>query len=248
MVEASSKSTAGEVEWKSALYLFAFICLGFMIFFGIRDPDYSKMLICGISAGTILVFAHLGSIARWKVSISEGLELETREVIAEAKHTIDELRALAEAISSISLSLVKRSGRFGGFSDDEAAIIKQSIDSTLAQLGVEPNRIDEISAEWFKWQDYDYASFILGGNQTPHHFPDGYDIMGEWGATRPKWPDNITTPEVLETFLRKHSCLSEFRSELLDDYRHFLLNRNHRRPDVWAKRREWANTALTPNT
>jgi len=86
----------------------------------------------------LLVAANLDRISEFKASKSgfEARTREVREVIAEAKSTVSELQLLARNIGELTLSLVKRSGRFGGYNEDEKEKIKSSVLDVLRKVGI----------------------------------------------------------------------------------------------------------------
>jgi hypothetical protein len=64
------------------------------------------------------IAANLDRIAEFKAS-ARGVEAKTREVIARAETAVSELQMLARIVGTLTLSLVKRSGRIGDYSDAE---------------------------------------------------------------------------------------------------------------------------------
>ena len=78
---------------------------------------------------------NLDRISEFKAS-SKGIEARTRDVVARAETAIAELRLLAVQIAELTLSLLKRSGRMGGYTDDEETAFKDSVLGVLTKIGV----------------------------------------------------------------------------------------------------------------
>lgn len=79
-----------------------------------------------MASAVLLIMANLDQIAEFKAS-GAGIEARTRDVLARAQNTQNELQRLSKRVASISLSLVKRSGRLGGYSENEQEQIKSSV-------------------------------------------------------------------------------------------------------------------------
>lgn len=90
--------------------------------------------------------------------------------------------------------------------------------------------------DWDKLTEFDYAYGILGDN-APSDLPQ--EEVEEWNKLRAGGLDHIPSPEAIEKFLQKGNKLTPERQELLADYRYYIEHHEHRRPDVWLKRREW---------
>lgn len=93
------------------------------------------MWLMGIISVAFLFFANLERISKLKFG-KTGFEAETREVVREARSTIKELRDLSKIMVSSILGLVKRTGRFGGYSYDEKEQIKEQTVAVLMGLGI----------------------------------------------------------------------------------------------------------------
>ena len=94
------------------LTFLAVIAFGFCVYCGV-SKNHQSMWVLFILCMALLFFANLERFKRLKVDKS-GFEAETREVIREAKSTINELQDLSKIMANISLGLLKRAGRFGG--------------------------------------------------------------------------------------------------------------------------------------
>ena len=184
----------------------------------------------------LLITANLDQISEFKASGS-GIEAKTREVIARAENTLSELQLLARNIGELTLSLVKRSGRWGGYADGEQEKMKTSVLEVLKKVGIPETEFPIILSEWNRFIEFDYAHAILGGNIIPDTKSDA--LMQDWKSLRERGIVNIPTPKDIRSFLTKHNLMTQTLDEYLKDYEHFLAHKEHRRPDVWTERKHW---------
>lgn len=183
----------------------------------------------------LLIAANLDRIAEFKATKS-GIEARTRDVIAKAESTLDELQLLARNVGELTLSLVMRSGRIGGYDDDEQDKIKGSVLGVLRKVGIHEAEFPEILAEWNRFIEFDYSHAILGGHLVPENAPNA---MGEWKALRRGSVADAPTPNEIREFLTKHGFMTDQLEEYLLDYEHFRQHKQHRRPEVWKQRHGW---------
>lgn len=189
-----------------------------------------------LAAATLTLFiGSIDRIRKFKLS-QEGIEAETRELVRETKGTLDELRYLAAIVAKSTLSLAIRSGRFGGYSDQDMEMLRHEIAQTLRHLGLPNDKIEEAEQDLYLFTEYDYALFITGGHQIPADLPR--DKIGAWEALRNHGVAGRPSPDQLKTTLRDLGILTTERSELIEDYRFYIKYRRHRRPDVWASRNQ----------
>ena len=190
----------------------------------------------GVAFIALLIAANLDRISEFKATIG-GVEARTRDVVTRAETAISELQLLAAKIAELSLSLVKRQGRLGGYSDAEEDSIRDSMLSVLTKLGLSENKIQSVLHEWHQCVDFDYTHLILGGHQIPDD-PTS-EVLEEWQALRKGGMTNIPSPQILRRFLSKHGYLTPKVNEHINDYEYYLQNRSHRRPDAWSDRMNW---------
>lgn len=157
----------------------------------------------------------------------------SREV-EEATETLKRVRELAHLTAASTLSLVKMSGRMGGYTDAEEDEIKRSMIALLKQLNLTDAEVEEALSRWHQVVEYDYVHFLLGGNIVPDGFTD--QERREWSQLRDGGIQNNPSPDVVEDYLARTSTLDEERKGLVEDYRHYVTHREHRRPRVWAAR------------
>lgn len=190
----------------------------------------------------LLVAANLDRISEFKASRS-GIEAKTREVIARAETTLSELQLLGRNVAEVTLSLVKRSGRLGGYTDDEQESIKESVLTVLKKVGVPEKELLDVLKDWHTFVEFDYAHAILGG----HTVPEGVDpaVAQEWKAIRSGGIVRVPTPEEIRTFLTKHRLSIDCLDDYLKDYEYYRLHRKHRRPEIWKDRSNWGRLKKT---
>jgi hypothetical protein len=190
----------------------------------------------------LLIAANLDRISEFKAS-GRGVEARTREILTQAQNAISELQLLAQITGELTLSLVKRSGRLGGYADDEAEAIRGRVLDVLSKLGVRESEHPELLEEWHRFTEFDYAHAILGGNWIP----GGVErvVMEEWEALREGGIRRIPSPEEIRAFLERHGLINEALLGYLKDYEHYRKHREHRRPEVWRDRRNWGRILKT---
>lgn len=214
----------------SAIFvLVAGLILGFFGHFGVMTVSFFAFV-------GLLVTANLDRVSEFKATRS-GIEAKTREVIARAESTLTELQLLARHIGELTLSLVKRSGRIGGYDDHEQNNIKDSVLEVLKKVGVPDSEFPKVLNEWNRFVEFDYGHAILGGHIIPENTDNG--ILAEWKALRGGGISRVPSPIEIREFLNKHGFMTEELDDYLKDYEYFCAHQVHRRPDVWLERERW---------
>jgi hypothetical protein len=200
---------------------------------------FNLLLFAGLFASLgFLVAANLDRLSEFKAS-SSGIEARTRDVVNRAEGAIAELRILALHMAEVSLSLAMRTGRWGGFSDDELEKLKSSVDSNLERLGIAEGQRNLVLKDWHRIVEFDYAHHILGGSRIPEG--RNPEMMKDWNELRDGGFKSIPMPDVLEEFLKKHDFYSAALADYIEDYRYYFKNHQHRRPQVWRERENWGH-------
>jgi hypothetical protein len=168
-----------------------------------------------------------------------GQEVELSNVVAEAKSTIKELQSLSKIVASTTLSLIKRTGRLGSYSDEDEEYIKQSILDVLRQVGIPEQEQVELLKEWDQFTRFDYALLILGGSEIPRDLTS--EQQEQWKKLRSGGVWNAASPQAIEEFLKQCNRLSDEAKVLIEDYKYYLEHQAHRRPKVWKDRRNWSH-------
>lgn len=217
--------------------LFVFSMLAIITGFVFAYFEDHQALWAGIFVGMFfMLVAHLDRIESFKLS-TKSIEARTRDVIAKAESTLSELQILAQYVAEISLSLVKRQGRLGGYEDGEENQIKDNILSILQKIGINNNSIPQVLKEWNHIIEFDYSHFILGGSVIPD--TQVQDKITRWKTLRAGGFANVPSPEGIRQFLAETGLTNEGIEDYLLDYEYFRQHRRHRRPDVWRERNKW---------
>lgn len=181
----------------------------------------------------LLVTANLDRISEFKASRS-GIEARTREVVARAETAVSELQLLAIQVAELSLSLVKRQGRWGGYSDDEQDAIRNSVFSVLSKLGLPEKATQPVLREW-----HHVVEAVAASLTTPHQKFSLSGMPCEKVAN--KFPVTLRTKSIFIQTRLPHPDIEEF----IRDYEYYRVNRSHRRPEVWRDRENWGHLKKT---
>ncbi len=180
------------------------------------------------------VLANLDKIKKFKAS-SSGLELEAHEIIKKAEVTINELHKLAKLVAQTTLSLVKRSSRYGGYPEGEQEMIKSNALNLISQLGINEQEQKDLLKEWDEYTEIDYVLLILG-SQIPSTWPK--EEHQKWKEMRKDLKANRPTPKQIKELLEKNNAFSKLHEEAIRDYEYYLQKKKHRRPEIWLNQRE----------
>ena len=127
-------------------------------------------ILCFLASMAFLFIANLKNIKKAKAS-KDGIEIEARDIIKKAEVTIVEMQKLAKLVAKTTLSLVKRSGRWDGYTVEEQEGIKASILNMLSELNISDEEQRYILYEYNKFIEIDYV-FLLLGYQVPTGWPE----------------------------------------------------------------------------
>jgi hypothetical protein len=190
-----------------------------------------------------LIAANLDRISEFTAS-TKGVSAKTREVITRAESAITQLQSLAAVVAEVTLSLVKRSGRLGGYSDADEDAVRERVLGALDKLAVPKSELPSIMKEWHRITEYDYVLAILGGNTVPGGMGPAVE---EWKALRAGGFSKVATPEQVREYLEKHGFLTPERGSYLEDYEYYRQHGVHRRLSVWHRRQDWGRLEKTPS-
>lgn len=199
---------------------------------------HADLLVAGLVASlALLVIANLDRVSEFKASAG-GIEARTREVVNRAESAIAELRILALHIAEVSLFLAMRQGRWDGFSDEELKNLKLSVLSNLERLGIPEEQRKLALKEWHRVVEFDYAHYILGSQVPEDASPAD---MALWTSLREGGISGCPAPDKLHRFLTENGFMSAERADYLEDYRYYIKEQEHKRPDVWHNRTHWGH-------
>lgn len=215
----------------------AFACL--FLALGAGFQELTSLTVVSFLAFFFLAFlANISRFSELKVGLSG---FEAKAVIKEATSTINELRILAKIVASTNLSLVIRSGRFGGYTAEERDAILESTLKVLKEIGVPSNESAAILADWHRIMEFDYVTGIL--DAASRHASQNRLVTQQFNddSSELKRFGRHTTAEELQAFLSRHRISIQELDELVLDFEFYQQNKKHRRPAVWYKRTEWCS-------
>lgn len=226
------------MNWKAPSWLVPFGALCVVVAFFTAGSNNGVLVWPGVWIFlATLVVSNIDKLESFKASTS-GVEFEARKVVQEAKNTVAELQLLAKQVAQISLALVKRSARLGGFPAAEEEDIKDNMLGLLRKTGVSESEFPAILDQWNRWVLNDYVLGILGNHYTPEGLEG--DARQEWDdMRRSAFGDDRPSADQLQSWLERNGFLDDQHREFVLDYAHYLQTGTHRRFDVWAKRFEW---------
>lgn len=234
MTEKSRGSSSGGVRVASSILFWLGIVVVFvapvgLILYGKSEAGWVS-LVCGV---ILLVASRFADIEELSIG-----PLKTKLVrqIQEAEQALEAVRALTAKTAETSLSLVKMSGRLGGFSDEQEEEILSSFRQLMNELGVDDATKDRAEAFWHQTVEYDYGHLALGGNQVPQDADP--EESREWKLLRRGGFEERPRPEAIEAFLNRTGYMNETSKEFLEDLNYYIENRQHRRPEFWKEREE----------
>ncbi|WP_241074816.1 hypothetical protein [Achromobacter insuavis] len=192
---------------------------------------WDVLVISFLSAIFLLACANLDRIAEFTAS-ANGVTAKTRDVVQRAEHTIQELQVLATQLAAMSLSLIQRSGRIGGYSRQDAERFKASTLAVLRDLSISEERIAETLADWHLLLDYDHASFIVSLVNVKHKGNPNAAAL----HTSITGLDHFPRAHALRAKLDEYQFRDNEINEALLDYEHYEAHRELRRPTYWDDR------------
>ena len=215
--------------------IFYILCMVFFafgmwaLFSGERDV---KTVGVAIAAGVAcFVLANFSDIVKFKGFGVEVERLATK--VREIEEILEHLREVAAVLSEISLSTAQAGSRWDGMPESDQSRLLLLSRELMERLDVPEQRRQQAEELWHRYVKHDYVLLILGSNQVPKGVAD--EEKSRWEELRKRLL-NPPSPDELETFLRESDYLGPEQRECLEDYRFYLQNLNHRRPDVFAER------------
>jgi len=187
--------------------------------------------------GCTAALAGLFALIAYRDCIAE-LSIGPAGIKAKMKRLEIEVRELQEVLCALARSTftgIFASGRMGGVPDEIEQGVVDRLILALKKLNVSSEALDEALKEARLYTKFDYAHYLLGGNRNPKDDR----IRAAKQNLHSDGLQNIPTADQIERFFRDFDLLTEERMELLEDYRYYEKNHEHRRPDVWADRTDW---------
>lgn len=167
----------------------------------------------------------------------EAITRETREALKETKDRIEELKELAFLFGATTIANICFMGRWDGYTDEQEEKMISDIVAYFEKIGISKEQALEALHPRFITTEHDYRLLCTGGRRLPEDLPQ--DKHKEWEAIRAGGVTKIAKPDEIEAFFKANGMMNDQRAELLEDYRYYLANRTHRRPEIWAQRNEF---------
>lgn len=217
--------------WRHAFYSLAVTLIAIFVYLLLQGRDGQFLAL--LAAFMCLVAARFDDIAKFKLS-KDGLEGEMRQVLDEAKATLEQLHSVAETQSRMILWSMQAHGRWGGFDFDSQTEMRETVVANLRALGVSQAKIDAVLSVEHPYIDFDHASFVTNAVDTTSFNVDTTAAWNEFFSPDIRKGFGCQpSPDELEAFLAKWNLITGEVNERLTDYRHYLATRTHRRPDAW---------------
>lgn len=210
----------------------AMALIGVCVFAGLHGHLLLAILYF-VASMAFLFVANLDSIIKNKTP-KEGFETEARELIQKAEVTIIEMQNLAKLVSRTALSLIKRSGRLGGYPEEEQEALKESFLELLKDLHLSKEERENVLEEYNRFIEQDYV-FLLLESHIPINWPkEELQKRRDMLNMIPSCP----SPERIEDLLIRNESLSKNHKDILEDFKYFRKFKEYRRPEMIAKYKE----------
>lgn len=193
---------------------------------------------------TIALFFFLFGWPEKAESISFlGSSIKLRKI----KHTIDELKKLAEINSKVLLDLIKSKGRFSSpESCEEEQKTYEEIENMLKIIGFSINEVEKIQLRWHQWTERDYISNLVLPNSNINHPEIPKESKEKWDEKRNNILENIEiiseiniSPDDLKKTFEELGAYTPKVKSVIDDYDYYKKYKRHRDIEEWKKRDKW---------
>lgn len=207
------------------------------VFAGLNDHMLFAFLYLFASMAFLFV-ANLKNIIKDKVP-KDGLEIEAKELIQKAEVTIIEMQNLAKLVSRTALSLIKRSGRLGGYPEEEQEALKESFLRLLNDLKLSDQDRENVLEEYNRFIEIDYV-YLLLQSHIPINWPR--EELQKRRDMLNKVVSSCPSPERIEELLIRNESLSKNHKDILEDFKYFRKYTKYRRPEIISKYKDLRNT------
>lgn len=214
--------------------------IGFGVYLGLNHQPVEM----GIAvAGSTLLYLLGNAEMFHKLSIGpNGVEIE--RIAEKAKDEIREIQHdTAILLSTLAMDLYQGARRLGGYPPERKEFAKEQIQSVLKSVNVPSDTIEDLfEKNWHSYIIFDYSRYALNGNRHPSEFvenqqtrsPGDQEALTEWNNLRKgRSIKHPLSPEEIESFWKRHNCLTPARQSIIDDYKYYLQHKRHKRPDLF---------------
>ena len=187
------------------------------IYFAFNDQWKGMTGMLGATA-MFLFFMNLDRIAEFEWL---GGKAKTREIVDEARATIEQLRHLAVVFADATITGLIASGRWGGSGADTQVRIRDELIKILRELEVDDAGIEKAQESYVKYLSFYHAQKVL--DFSPDR-PSSSEVTDRWNELqgRSEVEGNLPTPEEFESFFEDCGILNQATRECIEDYRYFL--------------------------
>jgi hypothetical protein len=210
--------------------------MGVCVFAGLNDHMLLAILYFAASMAFLFV-ANLKKIIKDKVP-QDSVEIEAREIVQKAELTIIEMQNLSKLVSRTALSLIKRSGRLGGYPEEEQEALKESFLRLLNNLNLSEEDRKNVLEEYNKFIEIDFVIMLLEShipvNWPKEELQKRREMLSNVGA-------NCPSPDRIEELLIRNDSLSKNHQEIVEDYKYFRKYKKYRRPEMISKYKKLRN-------
>lgn len=218
-------------------HVFHFISLGFFALgFCLLALEKEGGLIALGGAALAAIYAEFKQIKKLKLSTS-GVEAEMREVLEEAKATLEQVKSLAKISAFSSLANTARSGWLGGVPEEFKLEIIQTTEKQLTELGFISSEVLEITRDYHNCILATYKAHLLGYQPV---FVDvtQQEIIREWTILRETPIATPVHPKVLHTYFDKLGLIETYQKRL-EGYEHYFNHQKFLDFEDFKNRRSW---------
>lgn len=196
--------------------------------------DWTKSFSAIFAAALAALIGNLERIDSMNFSAS-GFQAKMRQV----ETALQEVQRLAVMTVAVLVDLIAAGGRWSGSgSIGKKDAQKETVLEMLRSLKLSGEQIEEVARADHRWVVIDYVGGIFGNvAQVLNKSGRGQ----EWGSFMGPFNESLErpSPDEISTFLNRLDLMNDFRRELIEDYKFYLSERRHRRPNVWKSRDEW---------
>ena len=223
---------------KIALNISTSIVLIYALWAGYTDK-VEVMAISALLVFGLLFFANIEKFSYFTAGL-KGFSAKTRKVIDEAKAVSTEIKQLAKVLVENQISSLIHHMRVSSIGESEKENIKDELLDRLRSIDIPEDEVQETLGDWYKYMIRDYSQAIIGeGGSEAAAKEISQECYEEYKEFLKRTIENPVTPDELEQFFGKFKILTPDKKEQIEDYRYYLKEKKHRRPDEWEKHEYW---------
>ena len=188
---------------------------------------------------SLLLFANIEKFSEFTAGV-KGFSAKTRKVIDEANAVSTEIKQLAKVLVENQISSLIHHMRVSSIGESEKENIKDELLDRLRSIDIPEDEVQETLGDWYKYMIRDYSQAIIGeGGSEAAAIGISQECYEEYKEFRKRTSENPVTPDELEQFFGKFKILTPDKKGQIEDYRYYLKEKKHRRPDEWEDHELW---------